>query len=366
MSMPRISERVLLGLLGRLGQLHATGLAAAAGLDLRLDDHRRRSPRRRPWRQQRSRRSCRGSPATSCLAKSSFAWYSIRSTGQPLLFGVRRVAAHAAYPTRSADLRPDGPHPPRRVRGVKRAETQVSPRVSPPVTLAVTEYGDRSSSTHVLLVHGFPDDQQMWEPVVSALPEDWHVVTYDVRGAGRSTRPAGRAAYRTELLVEDLIAVARRDRPRRGAGAPRRARLGLDRRLGGHRRRDVGPPARGSVGVVHLEQRAVPGPSGQPRPRPGAAGCGCCRRCCTAGTSGCSCVPVLPELAWRWPPAVPPAAALLDPTDEPARPGDRRSARTPGTASTSTAPTSCSTCGTRSRGVRRCRCSSSSPPATPG
>ena len=54
---------------------------------------------------------------------------------------------------------------------MKRAETQVSPRVSPPVTLAVTEYGDRSSSTHVLMVHGFPDDQQMWEPVVSSLPE---------------------------------------------------------------------------------------------------------------------------------------------------------------------------------------------------
>jgi pimeloyl-ACP methyl ester carboxylesterase len=93
------------------------------------------------------------------------------------------------------------------VRGVKRAETQVSPRVAPPVTLAVTEYGDRSSSTHVLMVHGFPDDQLMWEPVVSALPEDWHVVTYDVRGSGRSTKPDGRAAYRTELLVEDLVAV---------------------------------------------------------------------------------------------------------------------------------------------------------------
>ncbi len=90
---------------------------------------------------------------------------------------------------------------------MKRAETQVSPRVSPPVTLAVSEYGDRSSSTHVLMVHGFPDDQQMWEPVVASLSEDWHVVTYDVRGSGRSTKPTGRGAFRTELLVEDLIAV---------------------------------------------------------------------------------------------------------------------------------------------------------------
>jgi pimeloyl-ACP methyl ester carboxylesterase len=90
---------------------------------------------------------------------------------------------------------------------VERIETQVTPRVSPPVTLQVTEYGDRGSSTHVLLVHGFPDDQQMWEPVVAALPEDWHVITYDVRGSGRSTSPEGRSSYRTDLLVEDLIAV---------------------------------------------------------------------------------------------------------------------------------------------------------------
>jgi pimeloyl-ACP methyl ester carboxylesterase len=90
---------------------------------------------------------------------------------------------------------------------VKREETQVTPLVSPPVTLRVTEYGDRGAAFHVLLVHGFPDDQRMWEQVIEALPQDWHVITYDVRGAGRSTRPTGRAAYRTSLLVEDLIAV---------------------------------------------------------------------------------------------------------------------------------------------------------------
>jgi pimeloyl-ACP methyl ester carboxylesterase len=90
---------------------------------------------------------------------------------------------------------------------VERFETQVTPRVSPPVTLQAVEYGDRGSSTHLVLVHGFPDDQTMWEPVVAALPDDWHVVTYDVRGSGRSSSPEGRASYRTELLVEDLIAV---------------------------------------------------------------------------------------------------------------------------------------------------------------
>lgn len=90
---------------------------------------------------------------------------------------------------------------------MERIETQVTPRVLPPVTLSVRERGPRSSPTHVVLVHGFPDDQRMWEPVVDALPEDWHVVTYDVRGSGGSSRPESRSAYRTELLVEDLVAV---------------------------------------------------------------------------------------------------------------------------------------------------------------
>jgi pimeloyl-ACP methyl ester carboxylesterase len=102
---------------------------------------------------------------------------------------------------------------------VERIETRVSSttpaaatdaagaRTGEPVTLAVTEYGDRGSSTHVLLVHGFPDDQRMWEPVVAELPTDWHVITYDVRGAGHSSRPEGSSAYRIERLMDDLAAV---------------------------------------------------------------------------------------------------------------------------------------------------------------
>ena len=260
---------------GRLRQLHAAGLAAAADLDLRLDDDRVTD--------------LLGSglgvgSALDGLAECHrhvmlgeellrLVLHQVHGSTAPLW--VRRVARAPGLPrARSADLRPVEPHPPRRVRGVKRTESQVSPRVSPPVTLAVTEYGDRSSSTHVLMVHGFPDDQQMWEPVVGSLPEDWHVVTYDVRGVGRSTRPDGSRGLPHRAAGRGPDRGARRDRPRRGAGAPRRARLGFDRRLGGDRRRDVGPPPRGSAGVVHLQQRAVPGPHGQPHlvlARPAAA-----------------------------------------------------------------------------------------------
>lgn len=60
----------------------------------------------------------------------------------------------------------------------------------------------------VLLVHGYPDQQQVWDRLLDALPRDeLHLVTYDVRGAGASDVPRTRAGYRTELLLEDLAAV---------------------------------------------------------------------------------------------------------------------------------------------------------------
>jgi pimeloyl-ACP methyl ester carboxylesterase len=60
----------------------------------------------------------------------------------------------------------------------------------------------------VVLVHGYPDRQQMWDPVVAALPLDrLHVVTYDVRGAGGSGVPSSTRGYRSELLLDDLVAV---------------------------------------------------------------------------------------------------------------------------------------------------------------
>ncbi len=60
----------------------------------------------------------------------------------------------------------------------------------------------------VVLVHGYPDEQSMWDPVAAHLvAAGLHVVTYDVRGAGASGVPTGRAGYRSELLVDDLAAV---------------------------------------------------------------------------------------------------------------------------------------------------------------
>ncbi len=75
------------------------------------------------------------------------------------------------------------------------------------VLLAVFERGDPGNPT-VLLMHGYPDTHSVWDGVAALLANDFHVVSYDVRGAGESSAPRGRDAYRLEFLAADLLAVA--------------------------------------------------------------------------------------------------------------------------------------------------------------
>lgn len=48
--------------------------------------------------------------------------------------------------------------------------------------LAVRTFGDISKPA-LVLVHGYPDHQEVWKNVIVYLP-DYFIVTYDVRGAG--------------------------------------------------------------------------------------------------------------------------------------------------------------------------------------
>lgn len=82
------------------------------------------------------------------------------------------------------------------------------------LSLAVTEDGDREWPT-VLLVHGFPDTSAVWDPVVERLMDSFHVVRYDVRGAGQSGVPPNRSGYALPLLVEDMVAVVEATSPDR-------------------------------------------------------------------------------------------------------------------------------------------------------
>jgi len=74
------------------------------------------------------------------------------------------------------------------------------------VRLAVQEHGDPANPT-LVAIHGYPDNHSIWDGLVPMLTDRFHVVTYDVRGAGDSDRPAARSAYRIEQLVEDFGAV---------------------------------------------------------------------------------------------------------------------------------------------------------------
>jgi len=74
------------------------------------------------------------------------------------------------------------------------------------VRLAVLEAGDRSRPT-IVLVHGYPDTKEVWAPVLERLAPDFHVVAYDVRGAGASSAPRGRTAYGIDALASDFAAV---------------------------------------------------------------------------------------------------------------------------------------------------------------
>ncbi len=74
------------------------------------------------------------------------------------------------------------------------------------VELSFVEAGDRGRPT-IVFVHGYPDTKELWEDVLAELEDRYHLVAYDVRGAGRSAKPRGPAAYDFERLGDDLLAV---------------------------------------------------------------------------------------------------------------------------------------------------------------
>jgi NAD(P)-dependent dehydrogenase (short-subunit alcohol dehydrogenase family)/pimeloyl-ACP methyl ester carboxylesterase len=76
------------------------------------------------------------------------------------------------------------------------------------VTLAVHAYTqiDPQRPT-VLAVHGYPDNHHLWDGVAEYLGGRYNFVAFDVRGAGESSRPAGKANYVFPQLVSDIGAV---------------------------------------------------------------------------------------------------------------------------------------------------------------
>ncbi|MGW4328020.1 alpha/beta fold hydrolase [Nocardia sp. NPDC004573] len=72
--------------------------------------------------------------------------------------------------------------------------------------LAVYEWGDAAADP-LVLVHGLTDTHRVWSTVAALLADGFRVITYDVRGHGRSTAPAAVSEYRLDLLAQDFYAV---------------------------------------------------------------------------------------------------------------------------------------------------------------
>jgi pimeloyl-ACP methyl ester carboxylesterase len=75
------------------------------------------------------------------------------------------------------------------------------------VTLNVQLGGARGGEAIVFL-HGFPESHRTWRAVAPALADDFFVVAPDQRGFAGSDKPDGVENYRTDRIVEDLIALA--------------------------------------------------------------------------------------------------------------------------------------------------------------
>jgi pimeloyl-ACP methyl ester carboxylesterase len=70
------------------------------------------------------------------------------------------------------------------------------------------EYEVTGEGPPVILLHGFPDSGRVWRHQVTALSEaGFRVIVPDLRGYGRSDKPADREAYSMRLLIGDVLAV---------------------------------------------------------------------------------------------------------------------------------------------------------------
>jgi pimeloyl-ACP methyl ester carboxylesterase len=75
------------------------------------------------------------------------------------------------------------------------------------VTFNVALAGDQRRPA-VLLLHGFPESHRTWRAIAPKLEERFFLVMPDQRGFAGSDRPQEVDAYKTEILVADIFALA--------------------------------------------------------------------------------------------------------------------------------------------------------------
>src|SRR4029453_19008737 len=75
------------------------------------------------------------------------------------------------------------------------------------VALNVALAGDPAEPA-VILLHGFPESHRTWREIAPQLENEFYLVIPDQRGFGASDRPQDVEAYRTDVLVDDIFALA--------------------------------------------------------------------------------------------------------------------------------------------------------------
>src|SRR5689334_4690020 len=74
-----------------------------------------------------------------------------------------------------------------------------------PVNLTFKQEG---SGTALLLIHGFPFDNSIWDAQMDDLKSVCRVITPDLRGHGHSPAPEG--AYSMDVMAEDVLSLLNR------------------------------------------------------------------------------------------------------------------------------------------------------------
>ncbi len=78
------------------------------------------------------------------------------------------------------------------------------------VRISYQVFGPPGAGTPLLLTHGFSASAAMWQPNIAALAAARPVITWDLRGHGRSDAPDDLARYsRRGLAMADMAALAR-------------------------------------------------------------------------------------------------------------------------------------------------------------
>ena len=68
-------------------------------------------------------------------------------------------------------------------------------------------YEVHGSGTPLLLTHGYSSSSHMWEGQVAPFSEDYQLITWDMRGHGKTDYPEDQAAYTEAETVADMAAI---------------------------------------------------------------------------------------------------------------------------------------------------------------